>query len=129
MRALQLRRRTKSKVGCWVLNPSAGHERRKQDSVPRARCSRLALDRLVIIPPQPTRCSDRVSVSVTIAVRSMTVTLRPRSEPRVLSALRTAIKIPSQQPVPSAVRCCASAGSYRLCNPRILVRILRIRQI
>lgn len=76
--ALQLRRRTKSMLGCWVLNPSAGHKHRKQDSVPRARLSSLlALDRLVILPPQPTCCSDRVSISVTIACRSMTVTLRP----------------------------------------------------
>lgn len=74
--ALQLRRRTKSMLGCWVLNPSAGHEH-KQDSVLRARLSsRLALDRLVIVPPQPTCCSDRVFISVTIACRSMTVTLR-----------------------------------------------------
>lgn len=37
VRTLQLRRRTKPMVACWGLNPSAGHERRKQDSVPRAR--------------------------------------------------------------------------------------------
>jgi hypothetical protein len=35
----------------------------------------------------------------------------------------------SQQPMPSTVRCCALSVSCRLCNPRILVRILRVRQI